>query len=427
VEVARERTAALANSGFRRLWLAQGISIFGDYLAMFALQSAIVFRMHGSPREVSAVLLVSLLPAILIGPVAGVFADRWNPRRTMVLSDALRAVLVLLLAALLAMWTRSASAEGFLVRICMLCFGISSVSALFVPAQAVLIPQLVPREELLAASVRMQQTMHVARIASPAVAGALVARFGETACYGADAASFIFSAVMLATIPCAAPHLKAAGKTCSREAFLVMREICEGIGFLLANSEVLFATLAMAAGTFAAGCYSALAAIYVRDTLYAGTGMYGAMGSLTAAGTLAGTLAIGRLAKRLPRQLLIALGMGVVGLCILGLAILPAIPIAMVAAAGIGLGAALAMVAAATVLKERTPAELRGRVSSVSMSLMSAAQAGAMALAGSAAAWMGARGVYALSAAMLLAQPFCLYFRRETSRSTPSACFQTPR
>jgi len=178
-------TRTLANKFFRRLWIAQSISVFGDYLAMFAVQAAIVFRMHGSAREVSGVLLASLIPAIAIGPVAGVFADRWNPWRTMVATDGIRATLVLLLAC------ASRFSHGF-AYICAICFAIGCVSVFFVPAQAVAIPLLVNREQLLAASALMQQTLQVARIASPAVAGALVTHFGENACYAADAASFAF-------------------------------------------------------------------------------------------------------------------------------------------------------------------------------------------------------------------------------------------
>jgi MFS transporter, DHA3 family, macrolide efflux protein len=412
----------LAKQFFRRLWIAQSISVFGDYLAMFAVQAAIVFRMHGSAREVSGVLLASLIPAMALGPVAGVFADRWHPRRVMVTSDGLRAALVLLLAC------ASRVSHGF-AYICAICFAIGSVSVFFVPAQAVAIPLLVNREQLLAASALMQQTLQVARIASPAVAGALVTHFGENACYAADAASFVFSAAMLATLRCepsGTRHVSVADAKSKNGLASVAREFREGAGYIFANPELSFATISMAAGTFAAGCFSALAAIYVRDVLQAGTVVYGAIGSLAALGTLAGSFAIGRVARHCERETLVAAGMGVVGASILLLAAFPAVLAATFASLGIGFGAAMALIAASAMLRERTPEELRGRGSSVSMSLMSAAQAGALLFAGSCAAWLGIRTVYSLSAAMLLAQPAYRYFRRGTVRSAPSACFQNP-
>jgi len=384
---------------------------------MFAVQSAIVFRMHGSAREVSAVLLVSLIPAVVLGPFAGALADRWNPRRTMIASDGLRAALVLLLA-----MVPAARTHGPLLGMCAICFAISCVSAFFVPAQAVMLPSLVHREEMLAAGAWMQQTVQVARIASPAAAGVLVARFGENACYAADAASFVFSAAMLAEIPCNAPQTGTA-----RGATDLVCDVREGFRFLFAEAELSFATLAMACGTFAAGCYSTLAAVYVRDTLHAGTRVYGAIGSLAATGTLAGTLIIRKVAAGFSRATLIAAGMGVIGAGILLLAAFPGVPVAIAGAGGIGCGAAIALVAASTLLRERTPEGLRGRVSSVSTATMSAAQAAAIVLSGNLAAALGVRGVFALSAAMLLAQPACRCFRRGTIRSAPSALLQNLR
>ncbi len=87
-----------------------------------------------------------------------------------------------------------------LVELCAICFAIGCVSAFFVPAQGVMIPALVDRTELLAASAAMQQTWQWARIASPGVAAALVARFTENACFVADAASFVISALLVAAI-----------------------------------------------------------------------------------------------------------------------------------------------------------------------------------------------------------------------------------
>lgn len=389
---------------------------------MFAVQASIVFRMHGSAREVSGVLLASLIPAIALGPIAGVFADRSNPLRVMVASDGLRAALVLLLAC------ASRLSQGFWY-LCAICFTIGCVSVFFVPAQAVAIPLLVDRGQLLAASALMQQTLQVARVASPAVAGTLVAHFGENACYVADAVSFVFSAAMLATLRCERVPTRRVSVTDAKPKNSlagVAREFREGAGYVFAHPELSFATVSMAAGTFAAGCFSALAAIYVRDVLHAGAEVYGAIGSLVALGALAGSLAIGRMARSCGRETLIAAGMGVVGAAILLIAAFPAALVTGVASVGIGYGASMALIAASALLRERTPEELRGRGSSVSMSLMSAAQAGAIVFAGSCTARLGVRAVYALSAAMLLAQPAHRYFRRGTSRSGPSACFQSP-
>ena len=77
-------------TSFRRLWLAQTVSVLGDFLALFAVQVAIVFRMHGSARDAAAVFIALLAPTVVLGPLAGTFADRWDPRRTMIASEVAR-------------------------------------------------------------------------------------------------------------------------------------------------------------------------------------------------------------------------------------------------------------------------------------------------------------------------------------------------
>ncbi len=200
-----------------------------------------------------------------------------------------------------------------------------------------------------------------------------------------------------------------------------------GVTCLFKSAELSSATLAMAAGTFATCCFSSLAGLYVRDVLHADMPVYGALGSLIAVGMLAGSLFVASLARRVSPQQRITSGMALIGLFILVLAVLPSMFTALVGAAGIGFGASGALVTANAVLREHTPADLRGRVVSVCVAMMSAAQAAALLFAGNGAAWIGVRGVFALAAAMLLAQPACRYFRRGTTRSAPAACFQSPR
>src|ERR1700682_4274606 len=84
--------AVLKIAGLRRLVIGQLVSIFGDFLAIFAIFSIISFRLHGTPTQVSLVLISYFLPFAFISPIAGVFVDRWNVKRTMIASDLIRGV-----------------------------------------------------------------------------------------------------------------------------------------------------------------------------------------------------------------------------------------------------------------------------------------------------------------------------------------------
>lgn len=385
----------VARGPFLRLWIAQTVSLFGDFVAAFAVQVAVVFRMHGSARDATGVLLASLTPAIVLGPVAGVFADRWDPRRTMIVSDVARGLLILPLAFV----TR-------LPQLYALCFLVSCFSSFFAPAQSIAIPLLVKREDLMAANARMQQSVQLARIVSPAAAGAIAARLGEAACYYADSLSFFFSAAMLATLTCHRPAIAQ-----PRRARAIGGEMMHGLRFLFTNRTLSFVTLSWAAGTFAAGCFGALASLYVRDVLRAQASVLGMIGSMIGLGTLAGSTVVGRLARGRDAAPLIGMGMLVVGSAILLLALFPGRMAALAGAAGIGLGVAMVMVAATAMLQGETPAEMRGRVSSGSASVMSMAYVGAIIVSGGWAGRAGVLPVFFLSAALLYITGLCGIWR----------------
>ena len=80
----------------RRLWYAQIVSLLGDFLALFAVISVVSFQLHGSPAQVTGVQISYMLPLALLGPISGVFVDRWPLKPTLVASDLVRAGLVVL-------------------------------------------------------------------------------------------------------------------------------------------------------------------------------------------------------------------------------------------------------------------------------------------------------------------------------------------
>ena len=78
----------------RRLWIAQIVSVFGDFLAVFAIIALVTFKLHGTATQVAMVLVSFMAPFAIVSPLAGVFVDRWNVKRTMIASDLIRGVLV---------------------------------------------------------------------------------------------------------------------------------------------------------------------------------------------------------------------------------------------------------------------------------------------------------------------------------------------
>src|SRR5258707_13285813 len=124
----------------RRVWYAQVISLFGDFLALFAVIAVVSFRMHATPNQVTGVQIAYMLPIVFVGPIAGVFVDRWPLKPTLVSSDLIRAVLALLLIPATSVW-----------HVYFVLAALSCVSAFFGPAQQVTILSHVPIAGLMVA------------------------------------------------------------------------------------------------------------------------------------------------------------------------------------------------------------------------------------------------------------------------------------
>lgn len=375
----------LKDRQFFRLWTAQLVSVFGDFVALFAVQVAITFRMHGTADDVTRVMVAFIVPFALIGPVAGVFVDRWNPRVTMISSDLIRGVLIVLLAFTTNLW-----------QIYAVFFALSTVSSFFMPAQSVTVPLLVGKEGIMAASGLMQQTMQLVRIFSPAVATGLVGYFGEAACYYADSVTFFFSAAMIATLVYHRPVVPA-----TRGLSAVLRELWLGVKFILTHPKFSYVIISMTTGMFAITCFGALISVYVRDILHAGSGFFGAVGSLIGAGSIIGAVVVQKLSKGRAPAALVSVGLCGVGLFVLVLALAGSKPVTLASSAGIGVSVAFIMVASTALLQGETPNEMRGRVSSSSMALMALSQGISMVFAGGWATRYGIVNLFYASAALL--------------------------
>jgi MFS transporter, DHA3 family, macrolide efflux protein len=378
--------AVLKNPAFRKLWLGQLVSIFGDFIAVYAVFSMVGFRMHGTPEQVTGILVAFLLPLAIVGPIAGVFVDHWNVKTTMIASDLIRAVLILSLVL-----------AKTPVHVYVIFFALSTVSSFFIPAQSVALPLIVAPEALLSANAMMQQAVQLVRIVSPVAAGALVGVFGEQSCYYGDSLTFLFSAAMLATIA-----IPARPTPRERRVADIVKDLFSGMHFIFGHADLSFVFLSLTAGTFALSCFTALVAVYVRDILHGGSMLFGGLGSLIGVGTIVGSLFVRKLAVKRSRTHLVTAGIGGTGLFVLLMAIFNDIPATVAGCLGLGFSVAFILIPAFTLMQEETPPEMRGRVSSSSISLITFAQGTALLGSGALAAAFGIINLYLASAVMLM-------------------------
>jgi len=377
----------------RQLWIAQIVSIFGDFLALFAVLSDVSFRLHATAAQVTLISVAFLIPFALLGPIAGVFVDRLDARLTMISSDLIRAALIIGLV----------FASG-LKEIYAILFALSVVSTFFVPAQTIMIRAVTPTEGLLAANALMQQAFQVVRIISPAIAGAMVRWIGAKPAYYFDAASFIFSAAMIAAIAVrrAGGATEPSAKSESGKLKSILNDLVAGARFIFTHATISFGILAMAAGMFALSCFGPLIAVYVRDSLKGTEFQFGVINSLIGVGMIFATQFITRFAKDRSKSLLVIAGLFGMGIAVMVMASIGHVAVAGIGAFGIGFGAIFIIVPTQTLMQQETPVELVGRVSSSFMSVLSISQLVGLIISGSLAGALGIRNLFFASAGMLV-------------------------
>ena len=383
----------------RRLWYAQIVSVFGDFLALFAVIIVMTFNLHSTPQQITGVQIAYMGPIALLGILSGVFVDRWPVKLTLVSSDFIRAALCLGLIAVHSVW-------GFYVVLA----AISVVSSFFSPAQGVAVRSAVPLHGQGASQALMQQVMMGMRIVGGPLAATLVHYLGPRFCYSVDSLSFIASGTLIASLAITMPKSAAAAQaprdSAIEEEFTGLRRIGgdmkQGISFIVHHAALFFVILSLASGMFVLGCFGPLIAVYVRDILHAPETTFGKTSPMIPLGMVLGMNLIMKLAKSKKLATLVYYGLGGIGVGTLLLALFPHLYATIPGLFIIGFAAAAIIVPAQTLIAQETPPAMMGRVGSTVMSAVFSAQILGLILSGVLTEHISVRGVFGLCTAMLV-------------------------
>jgi MFS family permease len=343
----------LRDTGFRRIFAGQVVSMLGDWLDYVAILSLVAYTWHDEAAGLAAVAICSAVPWLVVSPLSGTLADRLPTRAVLVGCDLARAAIVLCyllagnIAVLLAL---------VLLKV--------SFSTLFNPAQSSAVKRVVAPGDLLAANALSTFASQATKIIGPGLSGLLLATAGVHGAFAADAASFACSAAILAGLPIARPGARDPGRGRGPR---LRADAAAGLRFILGRRVLLTAVIGMAATVFLVFTFDtltplALGEMGLRDSLL------GVWLACVGAGAVIGTLLIGQWGARIAPLRLMGLSQALVGLCVtvIGLAIdllhhppvLALLPIPL----GVGFAASGLLVAYPVILQTSTPAELTGRV-----------------------------------------------------------------
>ncbi len=176
------------NRNFRQLWLGQVVSQMGDWFDTIALYT-IILNLTGSGRDIGLLLVARFLPSFLFGPLSGVVADRFSRRTIMIVSDVLRAFVVMGF-----LFVRRADQLWIIYVLTVLQLALSTF---FEPAKTAAIPSIVSDRELVAANAISSVTWSVMLTLGAAIGGLITGWFGTNAAFILDALSYLLSAALI--------------------------------------------------------------------------------------------------------------------------------------------------------------------------------------------------------------------------------------
>jgi predicted MFS family arabinose efflux permease len=348
----------LRNKDFLFLWFSQLVSQLSDRFLLYVL---IIFAYHMTKTNlgVSLPMLAYGVPAVLFGPAAGVFVDRWNKKYVMVISGILRGLLIFFIIPFV---------NYSLVFIFLISFLIFAVAQFFTPAEMSSIPSLVNKEDLIAANSLFMLTLMTASVIGIGMAAPLTNFFGTQ--FVLLAAAILYLSSALATFMISLKHRK---KQAEGSVFALIKELLAGFEFIRRKPLIYYSLIKLFFATSVLAIISVLAVGFSEKILGIGAKNFGYLIFSAGAGMFLGGLFLSRFGHRFKKGTLVIVGFLLAGASLILLSQLRDIVLVFIAIFFLGLGNAFVVAPLQTILHERVPRAVRGRVFGVQNMMLYAA------------------------------------------------------
>ena len=343
--------AVFRKRDFTLLWLAQLVSTAGSALTDLAA-GIFVWRVTESTLAVGLTLMVTAIPSLIVGLLAGVYVDRHDRRRIMIWTCLIQAVIVGLIAVVIGF-------EAFaLVGLYVLLLLNAGVKQFFDPAHDSLIPEIASDEELAAAN----SFLSIAGFGSTAVgfagAGLLAGTVGLQWAFLLDAASFLFAAGCIALMgQYAMPKPEEEASV-----GVIAANLRAGLSTLAGTAVIRSIFIVAALMFFAFGLWNVLLLPFSLKELGATEFQYGLQEGLTSVGFVIGSFFMARFSRALPEPAWMTVAMATMGVCSILYGLSHQVSVAILIVTISGFANAPSAIARSTLLQRTTPRDMRGRV-----------------------------------------------------------------
>ncbi len=348
-DVSRAYGSVIGSRGYFPLWLGQLASSFGDTLHYIALV-VLVFQLTGQGLAVAGLVAAEVVPVLILGPIAGVIIDRFSRKSVLIGADLFRAVLALSL-----LWPQGAW-HAYLVAA-----GMAAGNTFFNPTVQAVIPELTSEEQRLAANSVGWSTGRLVQILASAVVGGLIALVGTGPAFALNAATFVFSAAMIASLRIPT-HAGQVGPAAKRGLTSYLADARAGLAYALHDRFVSRLLLVQGLASLATGASGAMLVVLAERHLGLPPAGFAWLIGAIGFGALLGPLIPNALARdyRDARWLFVPYVIRGIGDVLL--AVFTPLPIALVLLFIYGLNASTGMVVFNSTVQGAVPDTVRGRV-----------------------------------------------------------------
>ncbi|MDT7578305.1 MAG: dTMP kinase [Pseudonocardiales bacterium] len=353
--------AVLAIPAFRRLWLVTSLAGVCDWLSLLALSALATQLTSGYQAQsfaLGGVVATKLLPPLLLGPVAGALADKFDRRRVMVVCDLLRCALFVSIPIVGTIWWLLAAT--LLIEMCAL---------FWIPAKDAAVPNLLRRPDQVETANQLALVMtYGVSVISASGLFALLSRAG--AIVGASALDTVYVAVLLSgsaylvialTVLLRIPEISGRSQRRAEATLGLFALIKDGAAFVV-RTPLIRGLVVGIIGAFAAGGIIIGSATLYAHSLGGGNAAYGVLFASVFIGLAIGMGAAPQLARRIPHNRLFGAGIVAAGLALVLVSLAPHLFLAIAAVMLVGAFAGIAFLTGLTIIGSQVADEIRGRI-----------------------------------------------------------------
>jgi MFS family permease len=340
---------ALKSPNYRLFFFGQGISLIGTWMQQIAM-SWLIYRLTGSALSLGMIGFLGQAPIFLLAPLAGIWADQWDRRKIVMLTQVLSMLEAFLLAGLVLTGTIQ------IWHIYVLTLVMGSINAFDMPVRQAFTIDMVDRREDLSNAIALNSVIfNGARLVGPSIAGLLIAAWGEGVCFILNSISYVTAIIALVL-------MKVNKKAVSKNATSFFEVLKEGFAYAYGFSPIKWVLMLLSITSFAGMSTSVLLPVFAAETLGGGPDTLGFLMGASGIGAVSGAIYLASRTSSRGLEKVLTIAAGVLGVGLMLLSLVNVLWIAMLIMMLTGFGMIVQVASSNTILQHVVEEDKRGRV-----------------------------------------------------------------